>query len=76
MFSEEYGVETYKAQIEMLSRMPQLSGVSPWILKDFRSPRRQLYGIQDDFNRKGLVSETGERKDVFYVLQEWYSSMK
>lgn len=73
-FSEEYGVEVYKAQIEMLSKIPGLAGVCPWILKDFRSPRRQLHGIQDDFNRKGLLSETGEVKEVFNVLSEWYHS--
>lgn len=73
-FSEEYGVELYKAQIKMLSEIPGLAGTSPWILKDFRSPRRQLKGIQDDFNRKGLVSEKGEKKDVFRVLRQWYDS--
>ncbi|MCQ2155718.1 MAG: beta-glucuronidase [Bacteroidales bacterium] len=71
-FSEEYGVEVYKAQLEMLSRMPGLCGFCPWILKDFRSPRRQLHGIQDDFNRKGLISENGEKKDVWEVLHQWY----
>jgi len=74
VFSEEYAVEVYKAQLEMLSRMSGLAGICPWILKDFRSPRRQLEKIQDDFNRKGLLSEKGEPKDVFYVLQQWYKT--
>jgi hypothetical protein len=26
-------------------------------------------GIQDDFNRKGLVSDQGEKKQTFYILQ-------
>lgn len=73
-FSEEYAVEVYRAQLEMLSRMPGLAGICPWILKDFRSPRRQLHGIQDDFNRKGLLSETGQVKDAWYVLRDWYSA--
>ena len=55
----------------MLDRMPELSGVTPWILKDFRSPRRFLPGIQDDYNRKGLVSEKGERKQAFEVYRQW-----
>lgn len=76
VFSEEYAVEVYKAQLEMLSRMPGLAGICPWILKDFRSPRRQLCGIQDDFNRKGLLSEIGERKDAWYVLHDWYVNHK
>jgi hypothetical protein len=39
-FTEEYGVEVYKAQIAMQKKMPQLAGTCPWIMKDFRSPRR------------------------------------
>jgi beta-glucuronidase len=39
---------------------------------DFRSPRRLLPGIQDYYNRKGLVSDKGEKKKAFFVLQKWY----
>ena len=56
----------------MLSRIPQLRGMSPWILMDFHSPRRQLPGIQDGFNRKGLISDQGEKKKAFYILQKVY----
>ena len=73
-FTEENQEYLYQKNIEMLSRMPGLAGWSPWILKDFRSPRRALEGIQDDFNRKGLVSEKGEKKDAFFTLQHWYES--
>ncbi|HCC30258.1 MAG TPA: hypothetical protein DEQ03_09435, partial [Marinilabiliales bacterium] len=52
--------------------IPQLSGFSPWILVDFRSPRRVLPNIQDGWNRKGLISSGGERKQAFYILQEYY----
>ena len=51
-------------------------GMSPWILKDFRSPRRQLGGVQDGWNRKGLISELGEEKLAFEVLAEWYAAKK
>ncbi len=33
---------------------------------------RSLNGIQDIYNRKGLVSETGEKKKAFYVLRDYY----
>jgi beta-glucuronidase len=56
----------------MLNRIPQLRGMSPWILMDFRSPRRMLPGIQDGFNRKGLISDQGEKKKAFYLLQKAY----
>jgi len=72
-FSEEYQAEYYRATLAMVGRIPNLAGMSPWILKDFRSPRRQRPGIQDGWNRKGLVSETGERKAAFGVLADWYA---
>jgi beta-glucuronidase len=39
---------------------------------DFHSPRRPLPGIQDYFNRKGLISDRGQRKQAFYILQRFY----
>jgi beta-glucuronidase len=73
-FTEENQEYLYQKNISMLDRMPGLAGTSPWILKDFRSPKRMLGGIQDDYNRKGLLSEKGERKKAFYVMQSWYGT--
>ena len=56
----------------MFNRIEGLAGVSPWILVDFRSPRRQLPNIQDFFNRKGLISDQGIKKKAFYVMKDWY----
>ncbi len=42
---------------------------------DFRSPRRPLPRIQDFYNRKGLISNRGERKQAFYVLQGFYREL-
>ncbi len=56
----------------MLAKIPQFRGLTPWILMDFRSPMRQLPGVQDGFNRKGLISNQGEKKEAFYVLQKAY----
>jgi beta-glucuronidase len=71
-WTEEYQANIYRHQLGMLNRIPQLSGMSPWILMDFRSPNRPLTGIQDDFNRKGLISEKGRKKQAFFILQEAY----
>jgi beta-glucuronidase len=71
-FSEEYQEDLYKKTLRMLGTIQQLSGMSPWILTDFRSPRRALPGIQDGWNRKGLYSEKGEKKKAFFVLQQYY----
>jgi beta-glucuronidase len=74
-WTEEYQEDIYKHQIAALRKIPFLRGTSPWILKDFRSPHRQLPGIQDGYNRKGLISESGERKKAFYVLQKFYREL-
>jgi beta-glucuronidase len=71
-WTEEYQANIYRHQLPMLNRIPQLRGMSPWILMDFRSPNRVLPGIQDEFNRKGLISEQGQKKMAFYVLQKAY----
>lgn len=72
-WTEEYQRTIYEHQTEMFKRIDFLAGTTPWILKDFRSPRRPLYGIQDGFNRKGLVSDRGEKKQAFYVMQKFYA---
>jgi beta-glucuronidase len=71
-WTEEYQESLYIHQLAMLERIPFLRGMTPWILKDFRSPRRTLPGIEDYFNRKGLLSDHGERKKAFYVLRKFY----
>ena len=75
-FTEEYQEDLYIHHVEMLKRIPGLAGTTPWILKDFRSPRRHVPEIQDDFNRKGLVSDKGQKKKAFFVLQKWYKELE
>ena len=74
-WTEEYQAAVYEHQLRMLERIPFLAGMSPWILADFRSPRRTLPGIQDGWNRKGLVSDRGERKLAFEILQRHYRKL-
>lgn len=71
-WTEEYQASLFQHQLPMLTNIPQLRGMTPWILMDFRSPMRQLPGIQDGFNRKGLVSDQGQKKLAFFVLQRAY----
>jgi len=71
-WTEEYQANIYRHQLGMLNRIPQLRGMSPWILMDFRSPNRPLVGIQDEFNRKGLISDQGQKKQAFFILQKAY----
>ncbi len=72
-FSEEYQADLYTKTIDALTQIENLRGMSPWILVDFRSPRRQLSVIQDGWNRKGLIGENGEKKMAYYILQAFYN---
>ncbi|NDW08574.1 glycoside hydrolase family 2 protein [Dysgonomonas sp. 520] len=75
-FTEDFQEDLYKRSVKMLDQIPNLSGTTPWILMDFRSPRRLLPEIQDGFNRKGLISDKGQKKKAFYVMQKWYEELE
>lgn len=75
-WSEEYQELLYENQIKMLTAMPGLRGLTPWILVDFRSPRRQHPYFQDFWNRKGLISDSGKKKKAFFTLKNFYDEMQ
>jgi beta-glucuronidase len=75
IWTEEYQDNLYQHQLGMIERMPNLAGLSPWVLMDFRSPARMLPGVQDYHNRKGLISNRGQRKLAFYTLQRFYKKL-
>ena len=74
VWSEEYQAKVYLKQLEMLKSNPQVQGISPWILKDFRSMMRPLNNVQDFYNRKGLIDENGNKKQAFSVLSNFYDN--
>ncbi len=70
--TEEYQAKVYEKQLNVLMKIDYIKGISPWILYDFRCPRRTS-SIQKYYNRKGLLDETKTyRKPAFYVLQKFY----
>jgi beta-glucuronidase len=71
-FTEDYQADFYRHQLAMLLRIPFLRGMTPWILVDFRSPRRPLPGVEDGWNRKGLLTNDGTKKQAYQVLQQFY----
>ena len=75
-FSEEFQEAYYEVTIEMARKVPDLVGLSPWILKDFQSPRRMHHAYQDYWNRKGLISPMAEKKKAFFVLRDWYREIE
>ena len=73
-WSEEYQEQIYKDQISTVSGYPQ----SGWCLRldtlvDYRSPARMQPVYQKGYNRKGLLSELGEKKKAWFVLNRYYN---
>ncbi len=72
LFSENYQQEVYKKQLEILGQAPYIKGLSPWILYDFRCPRR-TNKFQQGYNLKGLLSKDKKHKKLaYYVMQQFY----
>lgn len=71
-WTEDHQAWFYSETLKMVDKIPSMRGMSPWILKDFRSPRRYHPRFQEYWNRKGLVSETGVRKMAFDTLAAYY----
>lgn len=71
-WTEEYQAYLYEQNLKMIEKIPTIRGMSPWILIDFRSPKRLLPGILNGWNRKGLISKRGLKKMAFFTLQEFY----
>ena len=73
--TEECQRRIYELQVEVLRGVEYVKGITPWILYDFRCPRRTS-SIQKYYNRKGLLSEDKSyKKPAFYVLQRFYQGM-
>lgn len=74
--TEECQVYVYEKQVETLRGIDYVRGMTPWILYDFRCPRRTSV-IQGYYNRKGLLNpEKTYKKPAFYVLQRYYQELK
>ncbi|MDJ0921671.1 MAG: glycoside hydrolase family 2 TIM barrel-domain containing protein [Henriciella sp.] len=74
LWTEAYQAAVYRAQLQMIENSPGVAGISPWMLKDIRSPRRPMAGVQDYYNRKGVVDETGQPKEAYGVLADYYEN--
>lgn len=71
-WTEEQQAYVYKHQLVMFAKIPQLRGTTPWVLLDFRSTTRNIPILQDGYNRKGLLSEDGKKKQAFFIMQKAY----
>ena len=75
-WTEEFQENIYLEHEKMFENIPFLAGISPWILKDFKTPLRMLPGIQDGWNRKGLISDRGQKKSAYFTLQSFYKNFR
>jgi beta-glucuronidase len=75
-WSEEYQEQIYKDQVKLLEKVPNLGGIFPWLLVDYRSSGRMHPVYQNGWNRKGLLSEHGDKKKAWYILKAYYDSIK
>jgi len=71
-WTEEQQAYVYEHQLVMLAKIPQLRGTTPWVLLDFRSTTRNIPILQDGYNRKGLLSEDGKKKQASFIMQKAY----
>mgnify|MGYP004639365511 FL=1 len=70
--TEDCQAYVYKKQIENIRCNSYIRGMTPWILHDFRCPRRTSW-LQNYYNTKGLLSADKKHKKLaFYVLQAFY----
>ena len=69
-WTEEQQLNVYEHQFTMIARIPQIRGVTPWVLMDFRSPTRNIPKLQDGFNRKGLISRRWQEEARLLLRSE------
>lgn len=74
-WTEEFQESLYKENIEMFKKVDFIKGMTPWVLKDFKSPRRHQPRIQDFWNMKGLITDKGDKKKAFNILKAYYNSI-
>lgn len=75
-WSEEYHEQIHIDQVKMFESMPELRGVVPWLLLDFRSPVRMHPIHQQGWNRKGLLSDRGLKKKAWFIMKDYFDKVQ
>jgi len=71
-WSESYAVELYDWTLKEQLDMPWLTGSAFWVFKDFATPIRPENPIPY-VNQKGVVQRDLTPKEVYYVVQSYWS---
>ncbi len=75
LFTEDMQKRIYEKQVAVIGSCSYIKGTTPWILYDFRCPRR-LNRFQEQFNRKGLIdSDRVTKKLAFKVMADFYDGL-
>ncbi|TDO91330.1 beta-glucuronidase [Halanaerobium saccharolyticum] len=75
LWTEENQKRIYQKQLELLTGCEWVAGLTPWILYDFKTPKR-INKYQQMYNLKGLVSKDKKYKKLaYYVVQEFYNKL-
>jgi beta-glucuronidase len=73
--SEEEQKKIYEKQVELFKKTSYIQGTVPWILFDYRTPKR-LGAYQKGYNIKGLVSADRKReKPAFSIMKKFYEEV-
>jgi len=75
-WGELHQEKLYKDHVTMFANIANLRGVAPWVMVDFKSPYRLHQTQQNYWNRKGVISDKGLYKKAWYVLYDYYNSIK
>ncbi len=73
-WTEGYQEKIYADQVEMFGTVPNLVGVCPWLLFDYRSLGRMHPVYQQGYNRKGLLSDNGDKKKAWYIMKKYFKN--
>ncbi len=71
-WGELHHEQLHRDHLLLFENIPNLRGVAPWVLFDFRSPSRLHQYYQNEWNRKGLISDKGMYKKAWYVMRDYY----
>ncbi|MDR2742458.1 MAG: hypothetical protein LBB98_09945 [Treponema sp.] len=75
LFTEDKQKALYEKQVATFKKCAYIAGITPWILYDFRCPRR-LNRYQEGFNRKGLIDQDRKTKKLaFDVMRRFYEEL-
>lgn len=74
-WTEENQKRIYKKQLDLLTSCDWIAGITPWILYDFKTPKR-MNKYQNMYNLKGLVDKYKKhKKKAYFFVKDFYKNL-